>query len=258
MQGRENTAIASYLDWWTSAGVVDPMQDDARRWLQPSAPANDPLPPEAAPAAPRPTADKAAPARSSTPAQAAYRTPDLPAELAAFDAWLATSADLPGATWSAQRIVPQGPAAAPIMVLADMPDVDDLAAGMLLAGAVGELFDAMLAAIGRERKDLRLGSIALTRPPGGRWDEASASALRAIALHHIHVARPQRILLLGEQTCRLLTGEDIAADGTGLRNVNHYGVTTAVTAIHHPRLLLTRPALKRGAWTALKNLKEPG
>jgi DNA polymerase len=256
MRGKETQAITSYIDWWTDAGLVEAVQDNVCGWRQPPPPANDRPP---AQTAPRPHVPQVRLAPQSAPAEPAPqpRLQDLPADLDSFDTWLRDSAHLPGATWSPRRIHPTGPGAAPIMVLADMPDPDDLASGALLSGAVGELFDAMLAAIGRERGTLRLGSVALTRPPGGRWDEASAEALRHIALHHISVARPQRLLLLGQLTCRLLTGEDVAADGTGLRNINHYGVTTAVTAIHHPRLLLTRQALKRGAWTALKMLREP-
>jgi uracil-DNA glycosylase len=256
MRGTENTTITSYLDWWTDVGIGDPVQDDPFQWLQPLSTAGDP---EASNPAPQPCTinpiSAAAPVLAAAPTAAQVHK--LPDDLAAFDNWLRDDPSVPGALWSSPRILPTGPAGAPLLVLSDMPDADDVAAGHLLAGPVGALFDAILVAIGRNRSELRLGSIALTRPAGGQWDNETASALREIALHHINLASPQRILLLGQLTCRLLTGQDVPADGHGLRNINHYGVTTATTAIHHPRLLLTRQTLKRGAWSALKSLREP-
>jgi DNA polymerase len=254
MRAHKNPALASYIDWWSDAGLTDPVQDDPCLWVQPPAPAND------VPAPLTPTTinhGKTAPEWSKKPAPPAVAPTDLPADLASFDVWLRDHPTVPGAEWSPRRICPIGPECAPIMVLSDMPDPADIAAGHLLSGDVGALFDAMLAAIGRTRTELRLGSIALTRPAGGRWDDEGAALLRDIALHHIKIARPAHLLLLGQMTCRLMTGKDVPADGDGLRNINHYGVTTAATAIHHPRLLLTRQALKRGAWTALKMLREP-
>ncbi len=265
MQVSKNLAVASYLDWWIDAGVVEPVQNDPFQWLQPMTPAND-LPSPAKASLPSVQFGAAVPFQSSRhapqpdvdKAPAVVRKSDLPSDLPGLDNWLRDNPALPGASWSPQRILPRGPSDAPIMVIADVPDTDDFVAGHLLAGPAGVLFDAMLAAIKLDRKDLRIGSIALTRPAAGRWDDASAAGLLEIALRHIEIVRPKHVLLLGQLTCRLLTGEDVAADGEGLRNINHYGVTTAATAIHHPRVLLRQPALKRGAWTALKSLREPG
>jgi uracil-DNA glycosylase len=247
MRDSEKLTVDSMIDWWTEAGLVDPVKDEPCAWLQP-------LRTEAVQSVLASPTTRA-PQPPATPEVAMPR--NLPDSLPAFEAWLRDDPALVGGLWSHQRILPLGPENAPLMVLSDMPDVDDFAAGHLLAGPIGELFDAMLAAIGLQRSTLRLASVALTRPAGGRWDDGSTNALRDIALHHIALAKPQRLLLLGQQTCRLLTGDDVPADGHGLRNINHYGVTTAAVAIHHPRLLLTRQALKRGAWTALKQLREP-
>jgi uracil-DNA glycosylase len=251
MRDLQNTTVRSYFDWWTDAGLVDPVQDNVCAWLQPPTMVAEPI--RSAVLAPKATASQVAEA----PAAPFSHNQPQPHTLSALDQWLADDPALPGAAWSSTRILPTGPENAPLMIVSDMPDPDDLTAGHLLAGPVGELFDAMLGAIGFARQEQRVSSIALTRPPGGRWDDATAAALRDIMFNHISVARPQRLLLLGQSSCRLLTGEDVPADGHGLRNINHYGATTAAVAIHHPRLLLDRQALKRGAWTALKQLREP-
>lgn len=242
-------------------GVVEPVRDEPVNWLLAEATkAPDATKAENAASsrpspAPRPHVAQIAPSPKAVPAPASM--PPLPEDLATLDAWFRDSQDLPGSSWSARRVLPTGPIMAPILVLTDMPDLADQEAGHLLAGDVGTLFDAMLAAIGQQRAALRIGSIALTRPPGGRWDEENAAKLRAIALHHIRIAKPAAVLLAGQMTCRLITGQDVPTDGDGLRNINHFGATTATIAIHHPRLLLNRPGLKRGAWNALKTLREP-
>ncbi len=156
------------------------------------------------------------------------------------------------------RILPQGPENAALMILTDMPDAGDLLTGTLLGGEPGAMLDRMLDALGRSRIECRTASITLTRPPGGMWPAMDETALRALALHHISIARPQHVLILGQLACRLLTGTDISADGSRQPKINHDGATMAVTAIHHPRIMLDRPALKRGAWAALQRLKENG
>lgn len=255
MDAAHSSAFASYLGWLADAGVAEHVQDDPAAWLQRQ---DAGLPLDQAKNAVE-LSVKGGKNREALPeAHAAppIRRP-LPATLADFDRWLLSAEDVPGASWSSGRVGPVGDVNAALMVISDMPDPEDFADRQLLSGEVGQLFDAMIGAIGRRRPDLRLASIAVTRPPGGRWDDGTATALREIMLHHIQLVQPARIILLGQMTCRLLTGQDVDASGHDLRNINHYGVTTAVTAIHHPRLLLRRANLKRGAWTALKMLREP-
>jgi DNA polymerase len=244
MRDIEIIVADSLISWWADAGLIDAVQDDPAIWL--SAPTTA--------AVVEPARSAASPA--SRPTAVAPAPIVFPNNLAAFDAWLKDAPHVPGGSWSAARILPTGAAQARLMVIADMPDVSDLTANHLLAGEVGVLFDAMLAAIHLNRSMLRLASIAITRPVGATWDEETATALRAMTLHHITLAQPQRLLLLGQTTCHLLSGENVPADGQGLRNINHYGGTTAAVAIHHPRTLLRQPSLKRAAWTALKQLRE--
>lgn len=168
----------------------------------------------------------------------------------ALDQWLATAVDIPGADWSA-RCLPNGPADASLMILADVPDAEDVAGGALFSGAAGRLLDAMLSAIGRSRHDVRIASIALTRPVAGRIDGTETASLTAIARHHVTLVRPRHLLLLGQQASQLFAVENQP-------DVNQDGTTMVTLALHHPRLLLERPMLKRQAWDVLKTLKEPG
>lgn len=248
MIGEQSQAIKSYVGWWAEAGLIDAVSDDPFDWLAPIA---KPAPRDIAEMQ-RATLAKVAPAASTASA-----TPKaaLPTDLAAFDTWLADSADLPGLEWSMQRVLPSGPAEAPLMLLADAPDPADIEAGRLFSGAQGKLIDAMLAAIGLSRGACRIGSIALTRPIGGRLDGSDADRLTAIARRHVALAKPRALLLLGQQSAQLVAGEGVSP---ALRQLefNHDGVTVAAFAIHHPRLLLERPLLKRPAWDVLKRVRE--
>ncbi len=244
MLGAQTSVIDSYLGWWRDAGFADGVGDTPHDWF-------------AKPVAPLPTEparmERSAPfpiAALTSPAAAAPKSLAIPDSSAAFDQWLATAANIPGADWSA-RCLPSGPADASLMILADVPDAEDVAAGALFSGAVGRLLDAMLGAIGRSRNDVRIASIALTRPVAGRIEGMEAAALTAIARHHVALVQPRHLLLLGQQTSQLFAAKNQP-------DVNQDGTTMVTLALHHPRLLLERPMLKRQAWDVLKTLKEPG
>jgi DNA polymerase len=263
MFSEHSSVISSYLDWWAGAGLSDSVSDEVMDWLAPVAPRSAATTPSVS----RETAvinDAGSAIREVGPLKSPVglgsntaTASGLPSDLADFDAWLATRPTQLGAIWSEAPVLPQGPANAPLMILSDTPDVDDSVAGHLFAGAQGRLLDAMLAAIGLSREMVRIGSIAFTRPPAGRIEGADSVLLLTVARHHIALARPRKLLLLGQQTCSLLTGEVVPPDGLGQRQINLLGGMKTVTAIHHPRLLLKQPLLKRPAWTALKPLKEP-
>ncbi len=245
MWGDDLRAIDSYLGWWHDAGAEDALSDAPFDWL--AAPAARPSPP--------PPIQTTAPTRAEAPVAAPAATP-LPETIEAFDAWWMADPSLPGVADAPRRIAASGPADAPLMLIADMPDPEDMAAGHLFAGPVGALLDAMLAAIGLERARVRIAALAPARAPGGRIDPAHAPALASIAAHHIRLARPRRLLILGNDTSHILSGVPVGPS-IGQHKINQDGVSLAASAIHHPRLLLDRPAFKKQAWEVLKTYREP-
>jgi uracil-DNA glycosylase len=252
MFGGHSQTIDSYTGWWADAGLIDAVSDHPFDWLAPVAPPAPVTAPRDIAALQRATLAQVAPAATTASDE---KPVALPGDLAAFDTWLTETIDLPGLDWSMQRVLPYGPADAPLMLLADAPDPADIEAGRLFSGAQGKLIDAMLAAIGLTRDACRIGSIALTRPIGGRLDGSDADRLTAIARRHIALAKPRALLLVGQQSAQLVAGEGVSP---ALRQLefNHDGVTVAAFAIHHPRLLLERPLLKRPAWEVLKRVRE--
>lgn len=228
---QDRDVVLSALGWWRDAGVDTVIGDDPYDWLGRNRP--DP-------------AAKAKPAEAPKPAAAA-----LPDTLEGFRAWLATSDDVPEARWGAQRIAPAGAAADGLMIVTDLPDAEDHAEGRLLAGAPGALFDRMLAAIGRVRETVYLAPLASVRPVGGRVDEASFTRLAQLMRHHVMLARPKRLLLLGDAPSRALLGTGFIAARGHINIVHQQGIKVEAVTSFHPRQLLRQPALKAEAWRDL-------
>jgi len=228
-------SIASTLEWWRDAGVDCEIDDAPRDWL----------------------ARVEAPAVAALlPAQVQESAPEparLPETLTEFVAWRLGAA-APEAGWPGRALGTQGDAASGLMIVVDMPDREDDSAGLLLSGAHGALFDRMLAAIGRDRQSIYLTALAVKRPPAGRVTDEAGRKLEALIRHHLALARPNRVLALGNAASRAITGMDVAHARGSLRPVNHDGGTSEVVASFHPRFLLEKPVAKADAWKDLRVL----
>lgn len=222
-------AAASTLDWWRDAGVDVLVEDAPYDWLAPPAPVAVTARAPAAPVALAPTA--------------------LPDTIAAFLEWR-MGADAPEAKWGGVAIGTSGAVAAELMVLVDCPERGDRDA--LLEGDVGRLFDRMLAAIGQTRDRVAIASVCTRRPTTGRVPREVEARLGEIARHHLGLARPTRLLLMGDAATRAILGTGASESRGRLHAVNHKDATvTHVVASHHPRFLLDRPAAKAEAWRDL-------
>lgn len=228
-------SIASALEWWRDAGVDCEIDDSPRDWLARAA---------------------ATPVVAQLPhhvRDAVVEAPMLPATLEEFTVWRLGAA-APEAGWPGQALGTQGDVASGLMIVVDMPDREDDAAGQLLSGSAGALFDRMLAAIGRDRQSIYLAALAVKRPPAGRLSEETGQKLEALIRHHLSLARPKRVLALGNAASRAITGLDVANARASLRQVNHDGGTSEVVASFHPRFLLEKPVAKADAWKDLRLL----
>lgn len=226
-------AAASALDWWQDAGVDVLVEDERFDWLAvPQVPAMRP--------AGAPVGAAAAPAA----------LPDrLPDTWEAFVAWRAGEA-APEARWGGATIAASGAVGADLLFFVDCPERGDR--DTLMEGDVGRLFDRMLAAIGRTRADVALASVCTRRPTTGRVPREVEDRLAEIARHHVALARPKRVLAMGDAATRALLATNVAEARGRFHALNHRNATIAeVVATHHPRLLLDRPAAKAEAWRDL-------
>ncbi|MDB5689990.1 MAG: uracil-DNA glycosylase superfamily protein [Sphingomonas bacterium] len=229
----------SALGWWLEAGVDTMIDESPRDWLRAAAPAAraDPAPAE--------------PAAHSAPGAAAP-TDTLPATIAAMHARLLDPALIPGAPGAA--LPPAGNTASGLMVLADMPEAEDAAVGQLISGDAGRLLDRMLGAIGRDRASIYLATVAPARLAGGRVPPLLAAELGRLALHHVALARPRMLLLLGDGPCRALLGIGLADARGKLHDLKHQGGSVAAVATFPPRYLLREQGAKAKAWQDLRLL----
>ena len=222
---------ASALAWWLEAGVDVAVQDAPRDWLTTAQPRHTPAAaPELEPAAEQPLAD----------------TLDL------FRDWLATAEALPLASASARRVLPHGAERAPVMLIAETPTAEDAAAGRPIAGDAWTLMERMLAAIGIAADEAYSASLSCFHVPGARLGEQDLAACAAIARRHVAVAKPRRLLLLGDAPARALLGKGLTEARGHVHKVE--GVKTIVT--FHPRFLLKQVSNKALAWRDLLLLME--
>ena len=229
----DREAAANLVRWWRDAGVDTLVDDAPRDWL-------------ARPARPVVQAIEQPAQRESSAG--------LPDSLEAMLAWRHESPDVPEAHWGGIRILPAGDRKADLMILTDLPEPGDAAAGVLMAGELGELFDKMLVAIGRDRSSIWLAPLATVRPVGGRMARDVVQRLVEIARRHISIVAPKRLLLMGDGPNRALIGPDWQARRGSLHSINLGEVSVETVATFHPRLLLERPAYKAQAWKDLQLL----
>lgn len=246
----------SYRDWWSLAGVDALVGEVPAGWLDvPAANVAGAKPKISSVADPEPAPLPAALQRQEALPEAEEKGPvAFPEDWDAFQAWLATNPDVPGSQWDARRVLPIGEAEAPLMLLTAWPEIDDQRDGALFSGPAGALLDAMLRAIGMARGDCYLASLAITRPPGGRIDERDAAELDRLLWHHLRLARPGRLLLIGSDIVRIAAKLQLADARGKLLQINQDRGTLEAVAVAHPAMLLARPAQKAAAWDSLKLL----
>lgn len=227
-------AASSALEWWADAGVDTIVDETPRDWLA-----------------------RVAPALPVNVEVAVAAVEALPGTLAEFASWR-IGADAPEAGWHGAPIAAQGDPAADILILIDMPEREDAESGILMSGAAGRLFDRMLAAIGRSRETVYIVPLCAVRPAAGRIAPEIETRLGELAVHHIALAGPKCVLILGNAPSRALLGMDFLRARGGLRSLNleasTVGIALQAVASFHPRFLLEKPMAKAEAWKDLQML----
>ncbi len=214
--------VLSAADWWRAAGVDAMIGEEPHDWL----------------ASPKPSA--AAPTLS--------RPANVPDSLEAIARIYATD-DMFGPV--AGRLLPQGSVASGLMLMTDQPDAE---AGQIVSGEAGRLFDRMLAAIGRDRAAVYLATVTPVRVPGGRVDAARLAQWTEVARHHVGLAAPRVLLLLGDAASRAFLGTGLVEARGRAHFLNLGGASVTAIATFHPRFLLQQPARKADAWRDLRLL----
>lgn len=231
---------ASLLQWWNDAGVDCLVGEAAHDWLR---------------ASPHLVRTTLAPLRT-TENVADAPAPALPDQLELFHAFLANDAALPFHVPAAPRVLPSGNPTSGLMLVTDVPGIEDCDSGMLISGEAGQLLDRMLAAIGRDRSTTYIASLSCFRTTAGSFTAAAAAQCAEIARHHIGLVAPKAVLLLGDTVSKALLGmSTIQARGKWYEIETQNGQFAAMASFP-PSYLLDQPGAKRHAWADLQRLAE--
>jgi DNA polymerase len=241
------------LAWWRAAGVDCDFDDDVTAWLseaplasvpQAAAPAVRSTPASAAPLTAEQTAPPAADAPADAGAEPLRRNllgDSPPADLAAFrQCWM----DAPGLDNARlnPRIPPRGSEGAALMVLVPQPEEHDRTA--LLEGPQGRLLGNILAAMGLDDSAVYLSSALPCHTPMADLAAIGASGMDAVLAHHIALAAPQRLLVLGAALEPMIPSVNHAL----LRTINHTPISTPVMVSETLEAMLHMPRLKARFW----------
>jgi uracil-DNA glycosylase family 4 len=107
-----------------------------------------------------------------------------------------------------RRVPSDGPEDADIVVVATVPEWDDLTSGRPLTGFSGRLLFGELLRAGLQRSRIRTELICQTMPQARKfWElpEAEQNAWKADCLDRVRALSPKLIVLLGEEPLRLFT-----------------------------------------------------
>jgi DNA polymerase len=178
----------------------------------------------------------------------------LPTTLPDFLAWLATDTETLDDYPVRRRLAPEGDPTNTPMIVTDVPERDDTQAARLLTGEVGGLFDKMLSAWKIDRSAIYLAAMAPARPAGALIDEKSIALLGPLLVHHIRLAAPQKLWLMGETASRAVLGMNVAEATGRLHEINYDGIIVEAIATLHPRVLLREPNSKARVWADMQRL----
>jgi DNA polymerase len=228
--------IAGALAWWREAGVDCDFKAEPQSWLA----TPDAIVPEA------PTlAVSSAPQVAANPAPPAPRA--LPADLPGFVQWWLSDPGLDLAD-TAARIAPRGAGKAKLMVLVASPEPEDR--DQLLSGPQGRLLSGILAALGLSSDEVYVASILPRHDALPDWPRLTEAGFGAIALHHISLVAPERVLAFGSNVSSLLAHGAACKPGF-LPDVNHDPGNFPVLGEMELAAFIKRPGLKAGLWNRL-------
>ena len=147
-----------------------------------------------------------------------------------------------------------------IMLVGEAPGADEDRLGLPFVGVSGRLLDAMLAAIGLDRRSVYITNILFWRPPGNRNPTAGeVAACLPFIERLIELVDPAVLVMVGGTAAKTLLGQ---SDGIMKLRGRWFNYESArmtrpipATGIFHPAYLLRSPAQKRIAWTDLLAIK---
>jgi len=152
-------------------------------------------------------------------------------------------------------VVGEGDPHARVMFVGEGPGAEEDRTGRPFVGQAGLLLDAMIFALGLERRQVYIANVVKCRPPGNRDPQDDEVAACAPFLdRQIALIRPLLIVALGKPAARRLTGSAAPIGALRGRWSSYLGVPVLPT--YHPAYLLRSPLAKREVWQDLKAVRK--
>ncbi|HEY6926041.1 MAG TPA: uracil-DNA glycosylase [Steroidobacteraceae bacterium] len=153
-----------------------------------------------------------------------------------------------------QGVVGVGPQRTDWMVIGEAPGAEEDRKGEPFVGRAGQLLDAMLRAIGLDRRtNVYIANVLKSRPPNNRDPKPEeVAACLPYLMRQIGLLQPRLMLAVGRIAAQNLLSTDMSL--SRLRGKVHYfgELNTPLIVTYHPAYLLRTPADKRKAWEDLK------
>jgi uracil-DNA glycosylase family 4 len=153
-----------------------------------------------------------------------------------------------------QGVFGVGPQRADWLVIGEAPGAEEDRRGEPFVGAAGQLLDAMLRAIGLDRRtNVYIANVLKSRPPGNRDPKPEeVAACLPYLVRQIALLQPKIMLAVGRIAAQNLLATDVPL-GRLRGRVHRFGeLNTPLVVTYHPAYLLRTPADKRKAWDDLK------
>lgn len=225
-------SIAAAQAWWREAGVEHVFHDTPQGWL-----AEPELEPEVV----------AAPTAKSAPATRPRIGGDQsgwPQDLAGFRDWWLTEPSL-DAGGTAPRLAPRGDAGAEVMFVVPMPEAGD--STTLLSGREGKLLASLATAMGLAPDAAYLATALPRHTPLPDWERFTADGMGEVLLHHISLASPKRLIVLGMRILPLL-GHDPAQAAPAVSELAIQPGPVPLLATYAPERLLGNARQRASLW----------
>jgi len=149
----------------------------------------------------------------------------------------------------------EGDPRARVMFFGEGPGAEEDRTGRPFVGQAGQLLDAMIVALGLERRQVYITNVVKCRPPGNRDPQDDEVAACAPFLdRQIALIRPLLIVALGKPAARRLTGSTAPISALRGRWASYLGIPVLPT--FHPAYLLRTPLAKREVWQDLKAVRK--
>lgn len=238
--------ISAAQAWWKDAGVDLAFLDAPQPWLAPepdqsASEAIVPPPSEPSKAPPPPP-----------PPQIGGNSADWPQDIQGFTEWW-LSADAFDAGGTGPRIPPRGSSGAHLMILVAEPEAGDR--DRLLSGPQGQLLENFLRAAGMGSEETYVASVLPRHTPMADWDELAAAGLGEITRHHVALAAPTKLLVLGRNILPLID-HDPTKNHPVLQEINHEAANPVVFSGWDLATLLARTKARSTFWRGWLNWTE--